>query len=103
MIKEWNATDYLILMVTQISCLFINKLTDGSYFLLVNMAQQFCGSCLFHVFFHHDETEFSKCTFFGAPISQKSSCQESIYFGTKIENILHSLYKRILLIVIMLR
>lgn len=78
--------------------LFINKLINGNYVLLVIIGRLFYGSYQFHIFVYHGETKFSKSTSFGAPISQTTAA-EDMNPGIKIE---YALQKRIPIIVIML-
>ena len=50
--------------------LFINKLINGNYVLVVIIGRLFYGSYQFHIFVHDGETKFSKFATYGASISQ---------------------------------
>ena len=70
--------------------LFISKLINGDYVLLVIIGRLFYVSYQFHIVFHHGEIKFSKSTSFGAPISQIPLAAEDMNHGIKIENTLQN-------------
>lgn len=70
--------------------LFINKLINGNYVLLVIIGRLFYGSYQFHIFVHHGETKFSNSTSLSTDISNTTAA-EDMNHGIKIENTLQSL------------
>lgn len=67
--------------------LFINKLINGNYVLVVIIGRLFYGSYQYHIFVHDGETKFSICVLWSIDISNTTAAVDMNH-GIKIENTL---------------
>ena len=90
MITDWDAMrvnnfdrNYRFLV------LFINKLINGDYVLMVIIGRLFYVSYHYHIVFHYGEIKFSKSTSLSTDISNTTAA-EDMNHGIKIEKTLQS-------------